>query len=371
MPEGPRQETAILRDATPSEWAAVAGLQLVQELASIRPILAANRAAGIEPAVLHVVFGASIDLLLWLALAPAVFGALDHMPLFSPRRRPLHFVGWLAVGVAVAAAQAWMVRGLWVAGAAWSDDARRSLASPLFSFRYEWETNAPQVLLLLLTYVVLYRVHRSRREREVAARLERSLADARLQALSLQLQPHFLFNTLNAIAALVPDDPVAAESMVICLSDLLRLTFDGDASADVSLETEMTRLDLYLELQRLRFGDRLQVSTRIDPATLRARVPAFLLQPLVENAIAHGIAPRRGVGSVDIDARCAGESLVVTVRDDGVGLAGETVRRERVGLGSTRARLEAMFPGNHALHLSPATPRGTLCTVVVPFQVAE
>jgi two-component system, LytTR family, sensor kinase len=361
-------EIKIVRDATPGEWAAVAGLQLVLELASIRPILAVNRAAGVQPGAVHVAVGATIDLILWLLLVPAVFGLLDRMPVFEPRRRALHLAGWAAVGVAAAAAQAWMVRGLWVAGATWSDDARRTLASPLLSFRYEWETNAPQVIMLLLTYVALYREHRIGRAREAAARLERSLADARLQALSLQIQPHFLFNTLNAIAALVPDDPVTAEAMLVRFGDLLHLTFDGSQDEDVSLETEMTRLALYIDLQRLRFGDRLRFSTHIDPASLPARVPAFLLQPLVENAIAHGIAPRRGVGVVDVDARCTGQTLVLTVRDDGVGLPADAVRHERVGLGSTRARLEAMFPGSHTLRLSPTTPHGTLVTVIVPFQ---
>ena len=364
-----RSQPSVTRSATATEWAAVAGLQLVLELASIRPILAANRAVGVQPAVEHVAFAATVDLSLWLLLTPFVFAILDRMPLAGPRAA-LRLLGWAALGVAAAAAQAWMVRRLWFLGALWAEGAQRVLASPLFTFRYLFETNAQPVLLLLLSYAVLQRVHRTRREREVATQLERSLASARVHALSLQLQPHFLFNTLNAIAALVAEDPAVAESMLVHLSNLLRLTFDADARDDVSVRTELARVDMYVALQRMRFGDRLLVSTRVDPDALDARVPAFLLQPLVENAISHGVEPRRGVGHIEIEARCSGDTLTLSVRDDGVGLPPVDGRRERVGLGGTRARLEAMFPGSHQLELRAADPHGTLVVVVVPRQSA-
>jgi LytS/YehU family sensor histidine kinase len=285
-------------------------------------------------------------------------------------RLVIRLLGWATLGVAAAAAQAWMVRRLWLVGAMWAEGAHRILASPLFSFRYLFETNAQQVVLLMLCFAVLQRVHRERRERELATQLERSLASARVHVLSLQLQPHFLFNTLNAIAALVAEDPNIAENMLVHLSNLLRLTFDADARDDVSVRTELTRVDMYVALQRMRFGDRLSVATRVDPDALDARVPAFLLQPLVENAISHGVEPRRGVGHIDIDARCLGDQLVLSVRDDGVGLPPVAGRRERVGLSGTRARLEAMFPGAHQLDLRPAEPQGTVVTVVVPRQSA-
>jgi two-component system, LytTR family, sensor kinase len=112
------------------------------------------------------------------------------------------------------------------------------------------------------------------------------------------------------------------------------------------------------------------VSMHIDPAAMSARVPSFLLQPLVENAISHGIAPRRGVGHIDVYARCDGPRLTLRVQDDGIGLPPETSRRERVGLGSTRARLAAMFPGMSTLDLAPAAPRGTLVSITVPLELA-
>jgi two-component system LytT family sensor kinase len=361
---------SVARTATLAEWAAVGGLQLVIELASIRPIVAANRAVGFDPAAAHIVFGASADLALWLALTPFVFLALDQVPLAGPRSRiALNLAGWALVGIAAAAAQAWMVRGLWVAGSTLSDAAKSALASPLLSFRYLFETNAQQALVLLMEYAVLSRVHRARRERVLAVQLERSLADARLHALSLQLQPHFLFNTLNAIAALVPEDPIIAEAMLVRLGDLLRTSLDAETTGHVTLRTELNRLASYVELQRMRFGDRLSVSMRIDPDVMNARVPSFLLQPLVENAISHGIAPRRGAGHIDVAARCDGRRLVLSVRDDGIGPPPESDRRERVGLGSTRARLAAMFPGMSTLELSPAAPRGTVVSITVPLEL--
>ncbi len=368
MDETTRAPTpAVTRNATPAEWAAVAALQLVLELASIRPTLAANRAVGFQPAVAHVAIAATADLALWLALIPFVFAALDRMPLARPRLA-LHAAGWVVLGVATAAAQAWMVRGLWVAGATLSHSARLALGSPLLTFRYLFETNFQPVLLFWMSYHVLARVQRARRERDVAARLERSLAEARLHALSLQLQPHFLFNTLNAIAALVPDDPLIAEAMLVRLGDLLRLSLDTDARDHITLQTELRRLDSYIELQRMRFGDRLSVSMQIDPNAANARVPSFLLQPLIENAISHGIAPRRGAGHIEVEARCDGDRLLLSVRDDGIGPPPEHARRERVGLGSTRARLDAMFPGGTSLALSAATPRGTLVSISMPLR---
>jgi two-component system LytT family sensor kinase len=363
---------SVARTATRREWAAVGGLQVIIEVASTRPLIAANQAIGFNPSLSHVLVGTSFDLALWLALTPFVFMALDLVPLHGPRRRiALNLVGWAAIAVAAAAAEAWMVRGLWVAGSTWSDAARLGLASPLLGFRYMFESNFQEALVLLLEFAVLSRVHRTRREREVAGQLERSLADARLHALSLQLQPHFLFNTLNAIAALVPEDPIVAEAMLVRLGDLLRTSLDAEPSGHVTLRTELNRLASYVELQRMRFGDRLSVSMRIDPDVMNARVPSFLLQPLVENAISHGIAPRRGAGHIDVAARCDGRRLILSVRDDGIGPPPASDRRERVGLGSTRARLAAMFPGMSTLELSPAAPRGTLVSITVPLELTS
>ncbi|MCY1058208.1 histidine kinase [Nannocystis sp. SCPEA4] len=216
--------------------------------------------------------------------------------------------------------------------------------------------------VLVLAHVVLQRAH-ERVEREVLAR---SLARANLRALSLELRPHFLFNALNGIAALVRDDPRRAEKMLVGLGDLLRLTQQAGAEGQVPLRRELEQVDLYLELQAMRFGPRLTVVRDVDPAVLGARVPGMLLQPLVENALAHGIGPRPGPGRLSLGARREGETLVLRVDDDGVGLAPE--RRERTGVGTTRARLTAMFGEAARFTLAPADGGGTAVELRLPFQ---
>jgi two-component system, LytTR family, sensor kinase len=227
---------------------------------------------------------------------------------------------------------------------------------------------------LLVCWSVLYfgiKFYESQRQQEQALLKAVALAqEAQLKMLRYQWNPHFLFNTLNAIAALVPEDPFTAEAMLVRLGDLLRTSLDSEPSGFVTLRTELKRLASYVELQRMRFGDRLCVAMHADPAALNARVPSFLLQPLVENAISHGIAPRRGVGHIDVEATCDAGRLRLFVRDDGIGLPPESERRERVGLGSTRARLAAMFPDKSTLELSPVEPRGTLVSITVPFEIA-
>ena len=200
--------------------------------------------------------------------------------------------------------------------------------------------------------------------------LEARLAEARLQLLSMQLQPHFLFNTLNTIAELVHDDADAADRMITGLSDLLRRTLELGPTQEITLDAELELLEQYLDIQRARFGDRLQVTVAVGDETRRAAVPVLLLQPLVENAIRHGLGERLAAGHVDIAARRDGSRLVVTVSDDGAGPADGSTTRERVGLGNTRARLEALYGADQRLHLSTAPSQGARVTLEIPFKPA-
>ena len=205
------------------------------------------------------------------------------------------------------------------------------------------------------------------RERD---QLEARLAEARLQLLGMQLQPHFLFNTLNTIAELVHDDADAADRMITGLSDLLRRTLELGPSQEIPLDAELQLLEQYLGIQRARFGERLQVTLSIDERTRTAAVPVLLLQPLVENAIRHGLGERLAAGHIDIAARRDGSRLVVTVSDDGNGTTGGATARERVGLGNTRARLEALYGSDQRLQLSIAAGRGARVTLEIPFKTA-
>lgn len=214
---------------------------------------------------------------------------------------------------------------------------------------------------------------RSRRQRELReAALRASLAEAELDALRMQLRPHFLFNALHAVGATVRQgDGPKAVSMLSSLGDLLRLSLETDGASEVPLRRELDVLDRYLALERTRFADRLAVEVDASEEARGARVPAWVLQPLVENALKHGIAPRPGPASVVVRARREGDHLVLSVRDDGVGMNG--TRRGApstgVGLANTRARLEALYGDGAALTLTPGPEGvGAVARITLPFQ---
>lgn len=210
---------------------------------------------------------------------------------------------------------------------------------------------------------------RESRDRQVAAaQLQRELTEARLHAVTTQLQPHFLFNTLNAVAALVRSNPAQAERTIGRLGDLLRYALVSVDEARTTLRDEISFLEKYVEIQQARFGDRLRVTLDVDPVAGDAVVPRLLLQPLVENAIRHGISPRAAPGRVDVHVWRENGSLRFTVRDDGVGLP--AAFREGVGLTATRARLRQEYPAAHEFSLTPAAGGGAVAQVVIPFRVA-
>jgi two-component system, LytTR family, sensor kinase len=230
----------------------------------------------------------------------------------------------------------------------------------------------------LMTYTTLlglgYALHYSRESQARAvkeAQLETSLVQARLRTLEAELQPHFLFNTLHAISSLVHTNPDGADRMISRLSDLLRLTFDRSGAARVSLQEELEFLQKYLEIEQTRFHDRLSVQFEIDPDTLDAEVPRLILQPLVENAIKHGVSPKPGAGLVQISTRRQGENLWIEVSDNGVGLsAGARARlRSGVGLSNTRDRLECLYGAAHRIEFSDET-KGLAVRLEFPFRHA-
>ena len=207
-----------------------------------------------------------------------------------------------------------------------------------------------------LSYALDYR--RESQARAVStAQLETRLVEAQLKTLQAELHPHFLFNTLHAISTLVHTDPESADRMISRLSDLLRLTFDDTGAAAVSLQAELAFLQKYLEIEQIRFQDRLSVHYDVDAETLDAEVPRLILQPLVENAIKHGVSPRSGRGLIQISSRIRDSALWIEVRDNGVGLSGQARSRLRtgVGLSNTRARLECLYGASHRLDFSEGT----------------
>lgn len=232
---------------------------------------------------------------------------------------------------------------------------------------------------ILIYWLILLVMHatefyqRSRENEWKASQLESRLAQAQLQALKTQLNPHFLFNTLNAVSALMHRDVRAANRMMTQLSDLLRLSLATSGAQEVPLKLELEFLDRYVEIQRVRFPDRLHVSLEVQPETLDALVPNFILQPLVENAIRHGIAPRSAPGCVAIIARCADGLVELVVRDNGAGFpAGRhLLLRDGVGLTNTRARLRHLYGAAHRFELRNVPAGGAEVFIVIPFRPAE
>jgi two-component system, LytTR family, sensor kinase len=224
-------------------------------------------------------------------------------------------------------------------------------------------------LILLLNQV--FRYYRRYREGELrASQLETQLTQAQLQALKMQLHPHFLFNTLHSISALLHRDPDMADRMIARLGDFLRLTLDNSGAHEVSLEKELEFLKCYLDIERVRFQDRLTTSLDIEPRALDAPVPNLILQPIVENALRHGLAQRSAPGHLEISAKRYNGSLRIQVRDNGPGLAavkgpGSGVR-EGLGLSNTRARLEQLYGGAHRFSIEDAPGGGMVVTLEIP-----
>lgn len=203
-----------------------------------------------------------------------------------------------------------------------------------------------------------------------AERLQTRLAEAQLQALQRQLQPHFLFNTLHTISSLMRSDVEAADVMIDRLSDLLRMSLRSNAQ-EVSVKQEIEILQSYLAIEQTRFRDRLSVTIDVDPAVLDARIPHLLLQPLVENAVRHGIAPRARPGRIDIGVFQKGGRLEVEVRDSGDGLPPDRLlaMNDGVGLGNTRARLAHLYGSAYRFSFANLHGGGFQVSVSIPFHV--
>ena len=230
------------------------------------------------------------------------------------------------------------------------------------------------VLLLGIAHAVLY-YERYREGLRTAERLAAGLTEARLQALKMQLQPHFLFNTLNAISALIPVESQPARTMVARLGDLLRTSLEHEETQEVTLREELEFLQPYLEIEQTRMDDRLSVAMNIAPETLNARVPHLLLQPLVENAIRHGIAPRIEPGRVEISVtRAANDGFLhLEVRDDGPGVERDNGARTRKGLGlaNVQSRLEQLYGREHRFAIENHPAGGAVVRISLPFRDAD
>ena len=227
------------------------------------------------------------------------------------------------------------------------------------------------LFLIGLAYALAYRRESEARALN-GAQLEMRLVEAQLQSLQRQLHPHFLFNTLNTISGLIRTDPEGADVMIDRLGDLLRMTLHKSGIQEVPLKEELDVLQKYVEIEQTRFGSRLNVEMHIQPEVLDAQIPSLALQPLVENAIRHGIAPNARPGWIAVHASREGDELVVQIRDSGDGLPPDRLMalNRGVGLDNTRARLEHLYRTNYQFTFSNLE-RGFCVTIRIPFHQIE
>src|SRR5688572_6235263 len=241
---------------------------------------------------------------------------------------------------------------------------------------------AKLIMLVVFGYVATYAtswvehlVHEASKESTERQRVVTRLVQAELDTLKLQLNPHFLFNALNGAMALIATNPAAAERMVSELSDFLRLVLTTSSEQEVPLERELGLLDRYVAIQRVRFQDRLTVTCNIEDGVRAALVPSLLLQPLVENAIRHGIGPRAGAGYVQVTARRIGDRLSLSILDDGVGVRArrsrERSRGTGLGLTNTTTRLLHLYGTGHELECGPRPEGGYAVRITIPFKLGR
>jgi hypothetical protein len=309
----------------------------------------------------------------WWILAPAVFWWCRRCSAFAwPLRAPA-----LLVGALLAVFAQPLIGQTLVLTLSWMQICGGACEQATVPFTPAWFMQAVRVAgvnLPVYAGVVLgwhaISFYREARDRQVKAmELESSLHQAQLQALRSQLNPHFLFNALHSMAELVHSNPRLAEQLIVRLGELLRQVLQSSAAQEVPLASELEFIRGYVEIEQMRLGDRLSVEWNVDPQLLRALVPSLLLQPLVENAIQHGIAASAGAGTLGIEVRRDGDSLCLEVRDSGPGVRPETApRAPGIGLTNTRIRLEHLYGARHSFELH--TGHGTQVRARIPLAFA-
>jgi two-component system, LytTR family, sensor kinase len=272
----------------------------------------------------------------------------------------VHALGSIAFSLGYMVVRAWV--GQWQSDASFEEAFKPLLVKT-------WHFN------LLIYWVIVavsqaFDYYRKYQERELrAAELEKRLVQAKLQALQMQLNPHFLFNTLHSISSLMHQDVEAADRMVMRLGDLLRAALDSAKTQEVTLRQELAFLERYLEIEQIRFGHRLPVKQEIAAETLDAQVPNLILQPLVENAIRHGIEPWSKPGCIELGAHRTDNRLTLAVADNGAGLRDNRPTEEGVGLSNTRARLRELYGEAHRFELRRSAEGGLLAELTIPFRI--
>jgi two-component system, LytTR family, sensor kinase len=321
---------------------------------------------------LSILAPAGMYCLSWLLLTPLVLLLAEHFPLDRNHWRrsfTIHLIASLVIAVFqrvfTDVSVAWI---RW--GAEYAFAYNKILASLIGYFDYGvlvyW------IIVLLDQGVKYYRTIQEEKLR--TSRLETRLAEARLESLRNQLHPHFLFNTLNSISALIHVSPRAADTMIARLGDFLRITLDNSGARFAPLGAELEALQSYFDIERVRFADKVTLETEIEPATLSAQVPCFVWQPLLENAIKHGIETSGGSGRITVRAQSRNGSLLFQIQDTGPGLSNNGSAgyplHEGIGLSRTRAILEHLYGPDQHFEIQSVPGGGVLASLTIPFRTA-
>jgi two-component system, LytTR family, sensor kinase len=306
--------------------------------------------------------------MIWVGFIPVIIWLCRRVPISQNNWRKI-FTVFVPVGLAMALARTFFPIAVHIPLFGGVGDLRQWLPGKSFILASDFVI-AFSFYLLVLAFGQAVNYYKRLREEELrTSQLELQLSKAQLHALKAQLQPHFLFNTLNSISALQLENTEAAQEMTARLGDFLRLTLENVGSQEVTLEREIEFLQCYLDIEKVRFGSRLSTSIEIEPQVLGCQVPNLLLQPIVENSLKHGIGPKTSTGQIHIRAVRQNGWLKVEVHDNGEGVSDSELAgifSSGLGLSNTKARLEQLYGSNFKFQLRNAETGGLVTTLCLP-----
>jgi two-component system LytT family sensor kinase len=385
------QETATTREEVQIRnrpgliWAASFGVWTLVSLAAVATIYQLYRRIGSDTSLAVVAGMEFSQILAYAPLTPFVFTFALRFPLQRSNwktRSLLHLAAGLLFTLAHISLRGLTPYGYW-------DPKYRAWSSAIWdsrihAFRAPWvvlksmflgsvvdDVTGAYITIVLIAHALLY-YHRYRERELRTTQLEAQLAKVRLQALKSQLQPHFLFNTMHSISALMFTDVGAADRMMSRLSDLLRISLETAHTQITTLSRELECVNCYLEIEKVRFEERMNIILEIAPEALDAQVPHLLLQPLVDNAVKHGISKLPAAGEIRITVKLNEDKLQLEVKDNGPGMRQTQTRRTNgLGLRNTRERLESLYGKNQSLEVVCPPQGGVTVRVCIPFQLQQ